>query len=558
MPGQEVAAPLPGPRRFIVVAALAATAAVAAAGVVVSGVVLRVTDVPAATVPPLFWAALLFGLATTITGLWLRATRFAFLLRRSGIRLPLWPVMTSYLAGFALLLVPLFVGEIAIRAWLLRRHGVPVASPIALGIWERVADLAAILTIGGVFSIVRDPANPAGWIEVAVAASLLAAPLRRGLASAMARAVDWPLQRLAPRSDRLPPQTAAGVSTLRAWIVTWAVSIVIWFMPGLGFWAIVSAAGGDLPLTAALASLARSELLAAIVLAPAGVAVVGTSLVFQLIALGVPEPISGLAVLGLRLTSGGAALTFGAVMLWLAWRTRPAHDDHFDVIAHAYDVQIPEARRRALLDRKMSLIVANLPTGARCGADAGCGQGAAVAWLRERGYGVIGVDTSAGQVASAERRFGPGTARLGSVLSLPFADASLDFIYTVNVLHHLPDETAQRAAFTELARVVRPGGRVFVHEINTTNPLFRIYMGYVFPLLNAIDEGTERWIRPALLPRLADGNLLATEYFTFFPEFMPQALATRLRPVEAWLEAGRLRRWSAHYMAVIERPFNST
>ena len=49
---------------------------------------------------------------------------------------------------------------------------------------------------------------------------------------------------------------------------------------------------------------------------------------------------------------------------------------HFDAIADAYDVQIPEARRHALLAKKTDLmreIIAARRTGTR-GLDVGCGQ----------------------------------------------------------------------------------------------------------------------------------------------------------------------------------------
>ena len=66
----------------------------------------------------------------------------------------------------------------------------------------------------------------------------------------------------------------------------------------------------------------------------------------------------------------------------------------------------------------------------------------------------------------------------------------------MGVLHHLPGPEAQARALGEVARVLRPGGRFMVHESNPKNPLFRFYMGYVFPVLKSIDEGTEHWIHP--------------------------------------------------------------
>jgi hypothetical protein len=102
--------------------------------------------------------------------------------------------------------------------------------------------------------------------------------------------------------------------------------------------------------------------------------------------------------------------------------------------------------------------------------------------------------------------------------------------------------------------VVRPGGLLFVHEINTRNLLFRLYMGYVFPSLHCIDEGVERWLLPHRLGQYTEAPVVRTEYFTFTPEFLPAALLRLCRPIEALLEASPLAMYSAHYMAVIEKP----
>jgi hypothetical protein len=102
--------------------------------------------------------------------------------------------------------------------------------------------------------------------------------------------------------------------------------------------------------------------------------------------------------------------------------------------------------------------------------------------------------------------------------------------------------------------VLKPGGLVFVHEINTRNVLFRFYMGYVFPTLNCIDEGTERWLLPHRLQIYTSVPVIATSYFTFMPEFVPSSALRLVRPIEAVLEASPLRVYSAHYMAVLQKP----
>ena len=185
----------------------------------------------------------------------------------------------------------------------------------------------------------------------------------------------------------------------------------------------------------------------------------------------------------------------------------------------------------------------------------GCGQGWYVGRMRELGFEVDGIDASAGQVALAARNVGasgPDPRRLGSAASRQ-PPGSYDFVYTINVLHHLASVDEQRRAFAELLRVLRPGGLLFVHEINTRNVLFRFYMGYVFPSLNCIDEGVERWLLPHRLAVYTDAPLVERRYFTFLPDFLPQAIVRLLAPIERLLEASPLGPYSAHYMAVLRK-----
>jgi ubiquinone/menaquinone biosynthesis C-methylase UbiE len=61
-----------------------------------------------------------------------------------------------------------------------------------------------------------------------------------------------------------------------------------------------------------------------------------------------------------------------------------------------------------------------------------------------------------------EEGFGNVTPKLGDARELPYADDTFDGAYLVTVLGEVPD---QDAALRELARVVRPGGRIVVGEL---------------------------------------------------------------------------------------------
>ena len=167
---------------------------------------------------------------------------------------------------------------------------------------------------------------------------------------------------------------------------------------------------------------------------------------------------------------------------------------------------------------------------------------------------MAGVDLSEGQIREA-RAYAASTG--SDVLferiegaALPYGNGVFDFVYAINVLHHITDDAQRDAILREIVRVLKPGGVFFLQEINTANVGFRLYMSYFYPLIRAIDEGTESWIHPDRLP-LVDGAQWQTErdFFTFLPDFLPAFFARRLEIVERWLEESSLRRWSAHYVA---------
>jgi SAM-dependent methyltransferase len=83
----------------------------------------------------------------------------------------------------------------------------------------------------------------------------------------------------------------------------------------------------------------------------------------------------------------------------------------------------------------------------------GFGGGALLRALSADGALVSGVDTSAAMVARSKR----SAVHLAPVDALPFPAASFDKAVSLNSLYFWPDP---EAAMAELARVVRPGGRL--------------------------------------------------------------------------------------------------
>jgi SAM-dependent methyltransferase len=108
-----------------------------------------------------------------------------------------------------------------------------------------------------------------------------------------------------------------------------------------------------------------------------------------------------------------------------------------------------------MYQRFQEVIREHVVDGARV-LDAGCGSGRIFRYdLGPVAAQIVGVDIT------PQLRENPNIHRplLGDVRALPLRDASFDVVLTSHVVEHLP---RPEAAFREMARVLRPGGRLLV------------------------------------------------------------------------------------------------
>lgn len=131
----------------------------------------------------------------------------------------------------------------------------------------------------------------------------------------------------------------------------------------------------------------------------------------------------------------------------------------FDSFADAYD----RAYRRAspggrTLRRRLETALELVGEGPGEVLDAGMGAGVACQELERRGWTAAGVDISPRMVDLAHARIPHLRERLveGSILALPYEDASFDAAMATGVLEYV--EESLTTAVAELARVLRPGG----------------------------------------------------------------------------------------------------
>jgi demethylmenaquinone methyltransferase/2-methoxy-6-polyprenyl-1,4-benzoquinol methylase len=171
--------------------------------------------------------------------------------------------------------------------------------------------------------------------------------------------------------------------------------------------------------------------------------------------------------------------------------------DMFDAIAGRYDLVNRVMtfgmdvgwRRRAVRQLR-------LPGGALV-ADLACGTGDLCRELSRDGYRAVGFDFSLGMLAKATT---DAPLVQADVLRLPLADRSIDGATCGFALRNVAD---LGAFFAEIARVVRPGGRISLLEASQPDgPLMRaghaVYFRRMVPMIGGLLSDREAY---AYLPK---------------------------------------------------------
>jgi SAM-dependent methyltransferase len=159
--------------------------------------------------------------------------------------------------------------------------------------------------------------------------------------------------------------------------------------------------------------------------------------------------------------------------------------------------------------------------------DAGCGGGQHMRFVAPYASEVVGVDLSCSEIAARKSSGFENVSAMEADIATMDLGRQFDIVYSIGVLHHTDDP---RAAFQNLARHVRPGGRLIVwvysHEGNLLNrvlvePLKRVLYG--------------RWPRPVLL-----GLARVLTALLYLPVYTVYLLPLRFLPYHAYF--GNFRR----------------
>jgi SAM-dependent methyltransferase len=217
--------------------------------------------------------------------------------------------------------------------------------------------------------------------------------------------------------------------------------------------------------------------------------------------------------------------------------------------------------RRYMMVRRFREVLerADLAGGQRV-LDLGCGWAYGTFWARALGCEVAGIDLGLDQL-----RWARGTLDRGAALglsqanakALPFRDATFDRAFSVEMMEHVfrPD---RGAVLAEIARVIKPGGRLALSTPNPSSPIERVKdLAVRWPALRrrlpsscfpeAADDAEAyhpyRYHHPLPLGELGERLDLAgfdvqgARRFLWVPKTLPDALLPVGRAAESALEA---------------------
>jgi demethylmenaquinone methyltransferase/2-methoxy-6-polyprenyl-1,4-benzoquinol methylase len=122
--------------------------------------------------------------------------------------------------------------------------------------------------------------------------------------------------------------------------------------------------------------------------------------------------------------------------------------------------------------------------------DACCGTGDLAVEAERRGGRVVGLDFSERMLERARKKSGAIEWVQGDAMALPFADGEFDAVTVGFGVRNLEDLAR---GLEELARVLRPGGKIAVLEITrprgVLRPFFRLWFDVLVPLAGKVLPG---------------------------------------------------------------------
>ncbi|MFG1947228.1 class I SAM-dependent methyltransferase [Nonomuraea sp. NPDC048826] len=214
-------------------------------------------------------------------------------------------------------------------------------------------------------------------------------------------------------------------------------------------------------------------------------------------------------------------------------QTKEAIRQVYEFISDEYDDRIPglTAADRRFIDTELDFILGRVGPEDTV-LDLGCGTGRLTIPLSRLAKQVVGLDLCDGMLSVARRKAEQEGAGIrfdqGDMCDLPYPDDSFDVITSTLALMHIPPE-ARPTAVAEIARVLRPGGRILTGVKNAAFEQLTRADRFATVDITDVDNKT------LVFTGTRDGEERVAPWFSFFPDELEELFS------EAGLLPARLR-----------------
>jgi len=169
--------------------------------------------------------------------------------------------------------------------------------------------------------------------------------------------------------------------------------------------------------------------------------------------------------------------------------------EHYDRVAAAYMANLGYAHTIEYNRYIDSALTSAIPAGSLGAvAEICCGRGEAFRFLGDRVERGVGLDVSLNMLRAARADLPPDRYLFvqGDATSMPLRGGSFDYVFMFGGIHHVND---RQRLFSEVFRILKPGGQFVWREPVSDFFLWRWLRGAIYRLSPALDFDTERPLR---------------------------------------------------------------